>query len=68
MQRLLDFHRRRYGLVNGWSIRFRVFEVTVSKARPRGLRYSFTLHEIDDAEAVELEIETEDDDEGNLSE
>lgn len=49
MQRLLDFHRRRYWLVNGWSIRFRVFEVPVSKARPHGLRYSFTLHDIDDS-------------------
>jgi hypothetical protein len=49
MQRLLDFHRRRYWLVNGWSIRFRVFEVPVSKARPHGLRYSFTLHDIDES-------------------
>lgn len=49
MQRLVDFHRRRYWLVNGWSIRFRVYEVPVSKARPHGLRYSFTLHDIDES-------------------
>lgn len=48
MHRLLDYHRRRYWLVNGWSIRFRVFEVPVSEARPHGLRYSFTLHDIDE--------------------
>ena len=35
--------------MNGWSIRFRVFEVSASKARPHGLRYSFTLHGIDDS-------------------
>ena len=49
MHRLLDYHRRRYWLVNGWSIRFRVFEVPASEARPHGLRYSFTLHDIDDS-------------------
>jgi hypothetical protein len=49
MNRLLDYHRRRYWLVNGWSIRFRVFEVPVSEARPHGLRYSFTLHDVDDS-------------------
>lgn len=43
MQRLLDFDRRRYWLVNGWSIRFRIAEVEVSAARPRGIKYAFTL-------------------------
>ncbi len=47
MHRLLDFHRRRYWLVCGWSLRFRVFEVPVTEARPHGLRYSFTLHDVD---------------------
>jgi hypothetical protein len=47
MHRLLDFHRRRYWLVDGWSIRFRVQEVPVTESRPHGLRYAFTLHDVD---------------------
>ena len=55
MHRLLDYHRRRYRLVNEWSIRFRVFEVPVSEARPHGLRYSFTLHDIDESRLMGLD-------------
>ncbi len=47
MQRLLDFDHRRYWLVNGWSIRFRVAEVEASAVRPHGIKYSFTLHDHD---------------------
>ncbi len=47
MQRLLDFDRRRYWLVNGWSIRFRIAEVEVSMGRPQGIKYAFTLHDHD---------------------
>ncbi|MEO8715812.1 MAG: DUF6516 family protein [Acetobacteraceae bacterium] len=47
MERLLDFHRRRYWLTNGWCIRLRVWEVPSTHARPHGLRYSFTLHDMD---------------------
>jgi hypothetical protein len=47
MERLLGFDRRRYWLENGWSIRFRVGSGQPSASRPHGLRYSFTLHDID---------------------
>ena len=45
MRRLLDYDRRRYWLVNGWS--FRISEVTATAARPQGIKYSFTLHDVD---------------------
>ena len=45
--RLLDFHGRRYWLVNGWSIRFYIVESPVSTERPHGIRYSLTLHDVD---------------------
>jgi hypothetical protein len=47
MQRLLDFDRRRYWPLNGWSIRFRIAEVSASMGRPKDIKYSFTLHDID---------------------
>jgi hypothetical protein len=47
MQRLLEFDRRRYWLVNGWSIQFRIAVTPLSQVRPHGIRYSFTLHDID---------------------
>jgi hypothetical protein len=47
MHRLLDYHRRLYWLVDGWSLRFRVTEVEKSDTRPHGLKYSFTLHDVD---------------------
>ncbi len=47
LRRLLDFDRRRYWLANGWSIRFRVAEVAVTTERPHGIKYSFTLHDVD---------------------
>lgn len=47
MRRLFDYHRRRYWLANGWSIRLRVFEVAPSDQRPQGIKYSFTLHDVD---------------------
>src|ERR1700678_1422366 len=47
MQRLLDFDRRRYWLINGWSIRFRIVEVAASAERPKGIKYSFTLHDVE---------------------
>ena len=45
--RLLDYDRRRYWLVNGWSVRFRVTEVAASATRPHGIKYAFTLHDVD---------------------
>lgn len=47
MHRLVDYDRRRYWLVNGWSIRFRVAEVAASAQRPHGIKYAFTLHDVD---------------------
>jgi len=49
MRRLLDYDRRRYWLVNGWSIRFRIAEVVTSTVRPHGIKYAFTLHDMDGA-------------------
>ena len=49
MRRLLDYNRRRYWLVNGWSIRFRIAEVAATAARPHGIKYAFTLHDVDGA-------------------
>lgn len=43
--RLLDYHRLCCLMPNGWLVRFRIFEVHVSAARPAGIRYSFTLHD-----------------------
>jgi hypothetical protein len=47
MRRLLDFDRRRYWLSNGWAIRFRIAEVEVTEGRPHGIKYAFTLHDVD---------------------
>lgn len=47
MDRLLAFHRRRYWLTNGWSIWIRVWPIEPSTARPHGIRYSFSLHDVD---------------------
>lgn len=45
MLRLMAYDRRRYWLENGWSVQFRVRQVTVSEGRPDGLKYAFTLHD-----------------------
>jgi hypothetical protein len=47
MQRLLEYDRRRYWLVNGWSIRLRAAITQLSEVRPHGIKYSFTLHDVD---------------------
>lgn len=47
MERLLDYDGRRYWLENGWSVRFRVRRVEPGQERPHGLKYSFTLHDVD---------------------
>jgi len=47
MERLLAYHGRRYWLTNGWSLRFRVWRVDRTEERPHGLRYAFTLHDVD---------------------
>jgi hypothetical protein len=39
MQRLLEYDRRRYWLVNGWSIRFRAAITQLSEVRPHGIKY-----------------------------
>lgn len=44
-ERLLGYHRLRYYLANAWYVRFRIWRVKASKARPHGIRYSFTLHD-----------------------
>lgn len=55
MRRLLDYDRRRYWLVNGWSISFRVAEVKVTAARPHGIKYAFTLHDMDGTRLMGLD-------------
>lgn len=47
MRRLLDYDHRRYWLVNGWAIRFRIAEIEATAARPYGIKYAFTLHDVD---------------------
>jgi hypothetical protein len=47
MDRLLSYDRRRYWLSNGWCIRFRVKPCPITPARPHGIRYAFTLHDVD---------------------
>lgn len=47
MRRLLDYDHRRYWLSNGWSVRFRISQASASTARPHGIRYAFTLHDVD---------------------
>ena len=47
MRRLMDYDRRRYWLENGWSLRFRVAEAGVTIGRPNGIKYAFTLHDVD---------------------
>lgn len=47
MLRLLDYHGRRYWLTNGWSSRFRVVVIEHSESRPHGVKYSFTLRDVD---------------------
>jgi hypothetical protein len=49
MLRLLDYHGRRYWLTNGWSIRFHIVTIDHSDSRPHGIKYSFTLHDVDGA-------------------
>ncbi|BBK33672.1 hypothetical protein EDC65_3510 [Stella humosa] len=47
MFRLMGYHRRRYRLANGWSIRFRIISTLASTGRPHGIKYAFTLHDTD---------------------
>ncbi len=47
MRRLLDYDGQRYWLENGWSLRCRVRRIAVSAGTPHGVRYSFTLHDVD---------------------
>jgi len=47
MRRLLDYDRRRYWLENGWSLRFRVKAADATAGRPHGIKYAFTLHDVD---------------------
>jgi hypothetical protein len=47
MRRLLDYDRRRYWLANGWSIQFRIAQIEMTASRPHGVKYAFTLHDVD---------------------
>lgn len=47
LERLLAYDRRRYWLVNGWSVWFRIRPIQSSLGKPYGIKYSFTLHDID---------------------
>lgn len=47
IDRLLGYHRRRYWLSTGWCLRFRVWLCPITQARPHGVRYAFTLHDLD---------------------
>lgn len=42
---LLDFDGRTHWYAGGYRIRFEIRRVKKTKARPHGLRYSFTLHD-----------------------
>lgn len=33
--------------MNGWSIRFRISITQASEVRPHGIKYTFTLHDVD---------------------
>jgi hypothetical protein len=55
MQRLLDYHKRRYWLENGWSIRCRVWTVAKTEGRPLGIKYSFSLHDFDGSRIYALD-------------
>jgi hypothetical protein len=45
--RLLAYDRRRYWLVDGWCVRFRIREAPITEQRPYGVRYALTLHDVD---------------------
>ena len=45
MRRLLDYNRRRIWMMNGWCLRFRIKEISITAERPSGIKYSFTLHD-----------------------
>ena len=47
MGRLLDYHRRRYWLSNGWCVRFRVQRSPLTAGRPYAIKYAFSLHDVD---------------------
>ena len=47
MERLLDYHWRRYWLSNGWCIRFRIKRSPLTEGRPHGIKYAFSLHDVD---------------------
>jgi len=47
--RLLGYDCRRFWLENGWSICFRIAVAPVTTGRPHGIKYSFTLHDVDRA-------------------
>jgi len=42
---LLDFDGRTHWYAGGYRVRFEIRRVKKTKARPHGLRYSFTLHD-----------------------
>ena len=53
--RLFDYDRRRYWLANGWSIRFRIVQTAPTRERPHGIKYSFTLHDMDGARLLGID-------------
>lgn len=47
MRRLLDYNRRRIWMANGWCLRFQIKVTPPCQQRPHGIKYSFTLHDVD---------------------
>ena len=47
LARLLAYHGLIYRLGNGWTLRFRIRQSGASAGRPHGIKYAFTLHDID---------------------
>lgn len=46
-RRLLDYNGRVYWLANGWCLKFEVKGAEVTESRPYGVKYSFTLHDVE---------------------
>ncbi len=44
-ERLRGYDGLRYGLGSNWYVRFRIWLVPITDARPYGIRYSFVRHD-----------------------
>src|SRR4051794_9510161 len=55
IERILDFDGWRFWLVNGWSYQFEIRVVETTEHRPHGIRYSFTLYDVDKSRLLAFE-------------